>query len=79
MVNELDAIHAEMDFRNKKETPIVLSPSDRLLFQNERYWWEHDGELFGFPVDLVWCGNLMDYLYLEFKGFGYVALTIRRT
>ena len=79
MVSELNALHAEIDFRNKKDTPIVLSESDRILYQNDKYWWEHDGEIFGTPIAHVWCANLMDYLYLEFIGFGYVALTIRRT
>lgn len=79
MVEELDAIKAEMKFREKIKENIRLDNNNTIIYANDKYWWDHKGVKYSFPISRVWCGAFMEYIFMDFTDGGFMGLRIRRT
>ena len=79
MVTEIDALKAELAFRDNLQKDVVLDNSNKIAFSNGKYWWENCGTNYGFPIKRVWCGAYMEFIYLEFTDDNYIGMKIRST
>ena len=79
MVTESDALKAEIKFRDKVQEDIPLDNINSISFANGKYWWDHAGQTYGFPITRVWCGAFMEFLNIEFSDSSMFSIKIRHT
>ena len=79
MVTEIGALKAELKFRDKVQEDIPLDNTNKIVFSNGKYWWDHAGNTYGFPISRVWCGAFMESFYMDFTDGGCMGLKIRST